>query len=100
VIMGWVQIEGANLPGVRLARFSDTSTAAQRYFVGSTSPINAVKVFPSSGGKPDGRKDLLLRQRLMGWRLRVCVTRDRAHPPISNNGVEHAHGIPALVADA
>jgi hypothetical protein len=53
---GWVQIEGANLPGIRLARFSDISTAQQRYFVASLLPINAVKVIPNvavnmTGGK-------------------------------------------------
>jgi hypothetical protein len=49
-ITGWVRIDGANMPGIRLGQFSDTSTAAQRYFVGSVSPINAVKVFPNNGG--------------------------------------------------
>ena len=55
-VTGWVQIEGAGLPGIRIGRFSDTSTAAQRYFVGSTSPINAVKVFPNNGGNLTGGK--------------------------------------------
>jgi hypothetical protein len=55
-ITGWVRIEGASMPGIRLGRFSDTSTAAQRYFVGSTAPINAVKVFPNNGGNLTGGK--------------------------------------------
>jgi len=55
-VTGWVQIEGASLPGIRIGRFSDTSTAAQRYFVGSTSPINAVKIYPNNGGNLTGGK--------------------------------------------
>jgi hypothetical protein len=55
-ITGWVRIDGASMPGVRLGRFSDTSTAAQRYFVGSTAPINAVRVLPSTGGNLMGGK--------------------------------------------
>jgi hypothetical protein len=50
-VTGWVSVDGANMPGIRLGRFSATNgTVVQRYFVGSTSPINAVKVFPSNGG--------------------------------------------------
>jgi len=55
-ITGWVRIEGANMPGIRLGRFSDISAAQQRYFVASTSPINAVKVFPNNGGILTGGK--------------------------------------------
>ena len=55
-VTGWVQIEGASVTGIRLGRFSDISTAEQRYFVGSTSPINAVKVFPNAGGNLTGGK--------------------------------------------
>ena len=55
-VTGWVRIEGASLPGIRMGRFSDTSTADQRYFVGSTAAINAVKVFPSNGGNLTGGK--------------------------------------------
>jgi hypothetical protein len=55
-IMGWVRIEGASMPGVKLGRFSDTTNAPQRYFVASPSPINAIRVSPNNGGLLTGGK--------------------------------------------